>query len=225
MTAGGRVDRGPDHLSRLEGPGGAASLSSGARQLFPLPKLPGPERAPHRCRRTCRRRAEAGRLASLTNEAIAALNYMSGFVDETGGAPRATSEMQREVIARTEDLARLVMRAHPDAPSQRAAYMELLRGKAGYDLDFAGTTLSPFHIDRVSLPSDLSGAPNIVGVPGDADRTLVEVEAQPFLRDPAEVGEWLAEAPREPYTDPALSKHPRVYGQFLKKLDALGPLR
>ena len=129
----------------------------------------------------CRRRRERLDLVRMTNEALDALNFLGGWTEDAGSGCVPPSNMQREVMARAEDLACLVMRARADAPSRQAAFRGLLQGKAGYDLDLAHATLAPFHMDRVSLPSNLDGAPDIRSVLADADRSLVEVEDQPFL--------------------------------------------
>ena len=70
--------------------------------------------------------------------------------------------MQLEVLAR---IRRLVLELRPgaDAPSPEAALRELLSGRSLYEVESA-VNLAPYQPGRVSLPTDLAGAPRLLDV-------------------------------------------------------------
>ena len=185
MSVDGGGEFWPDPAAGVTGPGGAsAPPSKGTRQLFPLP-WPDPAVCPRR-------------LLGQVREAVSSLNFLAGFTREDVPSWELAGDIHREVHARVEGLVRRARGARAETPSPQECYRELLRGRAGYDFDAAGVTLAPFHKDRVSLPEDLTHSPFVADLLDAADRSLLEVAAEPLLRPAHEVEELLRHAPRAP---------------------------
>jgi len=198
--------------SNTKSPGGAAAPPSrGSRQIFPLPAVD--------------RERFSEEMAEYMCEAVSALNFLAGFTEADVPPAEAAEEVHAEVLARVEGLVQRAQRARAGAPSPQEAFRDLMRGRAGYDLDLTGVTLAPFHTDHVSLPEDLSGSPYITDLLGEGDRQLLEVAAEPLLRSADDAEEHLKYAPDRPYQDPVLSRQRRHYVRFIRRLDRLGMLR
>ena len=100
------------------------------------------------------------------NEAVLCLNWMA--CGRWTSSPSPPDAMQAEVTAR---IRRLVHEQPPpvDAPSEEAALKELLRGRSIYE-PTAAASLAPYQPGMVSLPNDLSSAPDLLALCPDHAR-------------------------------------------------------
>ena len=114
----------------------------------------------------------------------------------------------------------------PEETSERST-RQLLKGAAGFETQVTSSTLVPFSLSQVPLPTEEESDPfsdlsDVVppwclkGLEGDHERMLRRVdEYERIARD----------APVEPYTDPILRRKNRQYLRLVRKLDRLHILR
>ena len=104
-------------------------------------------------------------------------------------------------------------------PSQRAAFLELLRGRSVYDVDSASMTLAPFStVAAVSMPSDTDGSPELRSIAPPAALHYLEKGMQRMLRPRHEFNEMVAAHPVTPYRDRGLLRNRRKYLRLVKSL-------
>eukprot|EP00972_Heterocapsa_arctica_P034821 5126480-Heterocapsa_arctica.AAC.1 len=93
--------------------------------------------------------------------------------------------------------------------------LRALRVKQGYAGDSAIlASLSPDNIDRVSLPSPGDSSVSLETLGGGAGRKLVDRLLSKLLPEDQAREKQLRTAPRQSYSDPALSNNPRLYAAF-----------
>ena len=119
---------GPPLGSQLNWPGaGRLPASRGERHLFPLPRLeePASARGGGRLSRGLRGRHLHIR---LVNRAIDALNWLAKATGSPAVGSGGGTDIHSEVTARIDGLVR-AQEPVPGAPSPKAAFLELLRGR------------------------------------------------------------------------------------------------
>ena len=87
------------------------------------------------------------------------------------------SEIQHEVVPRTEALSRKFRRTCPNAPSGPTAVQDLQRSQSGYDCGPGTSSPAHFHISRVSPLEDMSICANLLNLLANLDRALADLEA------------------------------------------------
>ena len=182
--------------------------------LFPLPLFGVATES-----RTQRRRNSELRLVTrMANEAVKALNFLSGTADASHEATSCCSSLQSDVCARVWESAASWPKPGADAPSNEAALKKLLRGNSPYCCEGASTKLASFQQQLVALPSTLVGAPMIDAVlPSDAAHYLERNLERMLRTDDAAIYEA---ASFTPYNDPRLRGRRRH--RFVRKLARLG---
>eukprot|EP00959_Pyramimonas_sp_CCMP1952_P049297 1029849-Pyramimonas_sp.AAC.1 len=97
------------------------------------------------------------------------------------GPPR--TQEQASVHARVRDRISSLLDSGVAIPSQRAAFRELLHGRAVYDSEPGGHNLASFsNVAAVSLPDSLEGAPLVHEVVGPAASQYLEQNYERMLR-------------------------------------------
>ncbi|CAK0847447.1 unnamed protein product, partial [Prorocentrum cordatum] len=115
-------------------------------------------------------RGHLRRLNADVNATLKALNWMAGDRRKASNGPPVTSE-QASVQARVRDRIPSLLSSGVAIPGQRAAFLELLHGRAVYDTGPGGHNLASFsNVASVSLPDSLEGAPMVEDVVGPEDR-------------------------------------------------------
>jgi hypothetical protein len=207
--------------ARSTGPWAAAPPGAARRSIFPVPLLP-------------RAGADAGRrgyprpsrVTDDINAGLSGLNWLNGGATTREEDAGESEPIHEEIRARVDGHVRYWHRLRPRAPPPREVFKQLLLDRSGYDLDTAGVAPAPFDLDRLAMPEDdVSETPFFTALFSPADREMVEVGAQPFLRSHEERDAALLNAPREPYTDPKLKSHRRLYARFVQRLKGKGFLR
>ena len=148
---------------------------------FPVPHVPGPKlpgkalrhlrtlAAPCRSRQLCRMH-----LLHNVNGVIDFLNWMTGHRGQI--AAGEASDAQVGVQARVATAVREATSGSPAIPNTRSAFLELTKGRSLYG-DSANVNLSSFSsIGRVSLPSDLQDAPELMQVAPSSATHFLENE-------------------------------------------------
>ena len=148
---------------------------------FPLPRLKQAGRARprgHRPRDCVRRQAAVIR---ATNEAIGALNFLSGGEVKigTGIRPAATFELP-EAPAVVQRLHDVIDKVEFEPLGQEASLKAMLRGRGGEyeNSDLAQRSLASFNIHALALPESTATAPLVY------DLLEGDLEAQQSVKEP-----------------------------------------
>jgi len=111
----------------------------------------------------------------VINEAAECLNWLNG---RKGSAPSRTldsvdssSGAEKEVLCRLKDLAEAMDAGAEIQPE--AAFKELLKGRSEYTLD-GSTSVKPFKLESISLPSSLACCRSVEALCGDDGRRYLE---------------------------------------------------
>ena len=134
----------------------------GAKRLFPLPPVHVPTRVhcrSHDSRRATQSETQRVQEALHVNEVVHGLNWLDGA--ECGKLPANAAQV--EVLEAVRSRVRCASKGLPFT-TPRAAFDELLRGRSVYTVGQAPVALASFGEGRVSLPDDMSGAPNVEDV-------------------------------------------------------------
>ena len=163
-----------------------------------------------------------------------ALNWLSGSRTVRASERRAHEEPQAsQVAARALDLSaawvsrRSENSEDADAPccTSEAALHRLLKGRDVYDGGAGPNSLAPCSLPRISLPTDVWSAPNLVDrVPPDVLPFLLGYQER-MLRTQTE-RDMIAPSDRvKPYIDPVLRRNRRVLLRLVKRLIKIGLFR
>ena len=134
--------------------------------LFPIPLSPVPTVPSGRGRQASSLRCHLRRLNADVNATVKALNWMAGDRHPPEYGPPRTQE-QASVHARVRERISSLLDSDVAIPSRRAAFLELLHGRAVYDAEPGGHNLASFsNVAAVSLPDSLEGAPLVHEVVG-----------------------------------------------------------
>ena len=99
-----------------------------------------------------------------------------------------------------------------DAPEETSegSLGQPLKGAAGYETQLASSTLAPFSLSQVSLPTegDLGACPDLSNVVPPWCLTYLEGDHERMLRGVDEYERIARDTPVEPYTDPILQRVP-----------------
>jgi len=156
----------------------------------------------------------------VINEAAECLNWLMG---KKGSAPSRTldsidssSGAEKEVQCRLKDLAEAMDAGAVIQPE--AAFTELLKGHSEYTSD-GSTSVKPFKLEPISLPSSLAGCGSAEDLCGDDGRRYLE-RRERMLRSAEEMQEH---PPDEitPYVDPLLKHNRRQYLCFIHRLQEI----
>ena len=129
--------------------------------LFPIPLSPAPAVPSGRGRQASGLRGHLRRLNADVNATVKALNWMAGDRHQAEYGPPRTPE-QASVHARIRGRISSLLTSDVAIPSRRAAFLELLHGRAVYDAEPGGHNLASFsNVASVSLPDSLVGAPMV----------------------------------------------------------------
>ncbi|CAK0886357.1 unnamed protein product [Prorocentrum cordatum] len=109
-------------------------------------------------------------------------------------------------------------------PSRRAAFLELLHGRAVYDAEPGGHNLASFsNVSSVSLPDSLVGAPSVQEVVGPEASQFLEQNYERMLRTSTDFLERQESLPSiTPYWDPVLSRSRRKFLRLMRALLRIG---
>eukprot|EP00959_Pyramimonas_sp_CCMP1952_P232308 4854804-Pyramimonas_sp.AAC.2 len=150
--------------------------------LFPIPLSPAPAVPSGRGRQASGLRGHLRRLNADVNATVNALNWMAGDRHRPEYGPPRTSE-QASVHARVRDRISSLLTSGVAIPSRRAAFLELLHGRAVYDAEPGGHNLASFsNVSSVSLPDSLVGAPSVQEVVGPEASQFLEQNYERMLR-------------------------------------------
>ncbi|CAK0813206.1 unnamed protein product [Prorocentrum cordatum] len=211
----GRVDAGgPDSVA-----GDSRVRRVAMLPLFPIPLSPAPAVPSGRGRQASGLRGHLRRLNADVNATVNALNWMAGDRHRPEYGPPRTSE-QASVHARVRDRISSLLTSGVAIPSRRAAFLELLRGRAVCDAEPGGHNLASFsNVSSVSLPDSLVGAPSVQEVVGPEASQFSEQNYERMLRTSTDFLERQESLPSiTPYWDPVLSRSRR---EFLRPVRAL----
>jgi len=182
--------------------------------LFPLPLFVVATES-----RTQRRRNSESRLVTrMANEAVKALNFLSGADDASREVTSCCSSLQSDVCARVWESAASWPKPGADAPSNEAALKKLLRGNSPYCCEGASTKLASFQQRLVAVPTSLSGAPLILDVLPQGASASLERDIERMLR--RDDSALYASSSFTPDNDPRLRGRRRH--RFIRKLAKLG---
>ena len=150
------------------------------------------------------------------SEAIAALNWLSG-TKSFSNSQFPPDDLQLEVLNRVNYLAGLCQdKGSLDRiPTPEAALSALLRGRSEYGSDLP-SALATCSLERISLPDDVSNAPNV--------ESLLDKDARRFLQCLEQMLKPDAKGNPDfqPYWDPLLKRDNSLYKRFFLKLDKAG---
>ena len=156
----------------------------------------------------------------VINEAAECLNWLNG---KKGSAPSRTldsidssSGAEKEVLCRLKDLAEAMDAGAEIQPE--AAFKELLKGRSEYTLD-SSTSVKPFKLESMSLPSSLAGCRRVEELCDDAGRRYLE-RRERMLRSAEEMQEHPPDK-INPCVDPLLKHNRRQYLRFIHRLQEM----
>ena len=206
-------------------PGARGGYGLELATTFPLLRVPQVHAGRHEAGASYRAsRAERQRLKDI-NDVLDSLNWCAGHktpseprprIDNSGGVPPCTSQPRAE--ARAAEGIDDFLNGHAIVP-QRAAFLELLKGRGVYDVDTTGLTLAPFStVAAISIPLTSEGAPWLVDIAPSSALHYLESGMQRMLRSEQEYSEMLAANPVTPYWDRALLRSRRKYLRLVKSL-------
>ena len=159
------------------------------RELFPLPHVnTAREKLAPSARGSRQRASQAARVNERVNELIDGLNYLYGAGPAADG--RMPSLAQEGVL---DYLHRVVQQRAPPpegCAAPQEALRELLRSSAVYG---GGGTLAAYREGLVSLPDDVTGAPNAADILDTGDREMLMGFEERVMMTPAERKEVLAD--------------------------------
>ena len=143
-------------------------------------------------------RSESGRSSKqrTTTRQSTRHNSVPAACEHSSGAGQARAEAR--AAAGVDDF------LNCDAiPSQRAAFLELLKGRGVYDVDAAGMSLAPFTtVSAISMPTSTAGSPWLVDVAPSPALHYLGKGMQRMLRTEQEFNERLAANPITPFWGP-----------------------
>jgi len=221
----------------------------GKRVAFPLPLPPVEEKPQGASGTRLRRWRHRRRHADLVRDAFSALNWLGktktegtkASVGETSSLPSPSiyrhygsfedaSGFDVATLNYVEELARLQLPTASEVvekyPPPHVAFAELLRGRgSAYGAASAAPTLSPFRRGQVSLPEDVGASPNINQIVGARGRWYLEGAGERMRDATLPVERDYATDTEKCYTDPALTRDPRVYARFVRDLKKRGLVR
>ena len=206
-------------------PGARGGYGLELATTFPLLRVPQVHAGRHEAGASYRAsRAERQRLKDI-NDVLDSLNWCAGHktpseprprIDNSGGVPPCTSQARAE--ARAAEGIDDFLNGHAIVP-QRAAFLELLKGRGVYDVDTTGLTLAPFStVAAISIPLTSEGALWLVDIAPSSALHYLESGMQRMLRSEQEYSEMLAANPVTPYWDRALLRSRRKYLRLVKSL-------
>ena len=183
------------------------------RSAFPIALLPVTSDG---VRRRCRHARVKRRLAFECNETILGLNWMAdGRTVGRSPAPK----LHTALAAKIHELHKQFSASCP--PTEEASLTTMLQGRSVYDHMDSVTSLAPFELAQVSLPADLSEAPELSDVLPVEARVLLDGELKRML--PRNPEREMDAACFKTYTDPLLTG--RRYRQFVRLLQRRGMIR
>ena len=159
--------------------------------------------------------ASGCRRGRLVDQALRSLNWLAGCDKQEELAWRpGVNRMHDEVMDYLDGLAADAVSREPigESPSSQTSLSRLLRGRSVYDTGGTAARLTPFKLDKLSLPEDVSGCPFVSEGLQDDVRIFLE-EPERMLRSQDDEVKW---APDEPYFDPIIKMKREKYLQLVR---------
>ena len=214
-----------EHLARRPHgpfrPGARGGYGLDLQQVFPLHRVPQVQAGRRDVGTSYRQTVAARRRLKDINGVLESLNWCAGFPTPANSkSAREQSSADGQASAEARAAAGVDDFLNCDAiPSQRAAFLELLKGRGVYDVDTAGLSLASFTtVSAISMPTSTAGSPWLEDVAPSPSLHYLEKGMQRMLRTQHEFNETLAANPVTPYWDRTLLRNRRKYIRLVRAL-------